>query len=1268
LLSEKIVLIKNRFRIPTPFALIGTGLAFGLFFASGCEPKGSSQAPVEFLNPSDAPPPNPISDQQRLMSAARLLQAGQVDEAEKSVRSLLIRSPHDLNANALLVSILVEQKHHAAAVNTLDELAVLHPDQRDLLEAQAADCVAGSGDAEGAIIRFKKLVQRNPEFMEGRRRLAELLNLRGYRFDANEHLRYLAGRTSLQFEELRGILFPARTWVNVNSKPDIGNPDQIQTMGLLNAAIALRVKGDVRDALSLLAQSVLYAQGDSSALSLYGWTLADSQQYDQLQQWIAQVGESCERYPEYWLAAGGLALHENDEAAVSCFAEAIRREPSLLEAHHGLVQALEAAGQPKLAETFRERVKLIQQSQWLIREIVGNKEPSQGPVMRLAALLKEQGRAIESLAWQEFLISEMSPNAPQLQVIRDYKSKILQAMPSGRDEIKLLCNLDETKFKSITEWLAIKRSTNDVEKMVRADAEKSNKNSRQSLAPPVFTNVAPSVDLDFRYRNATIPVEREFQIFQAYGGGIACLDFDCDGRVDMYFGQAAGTPPHDKGTEANGFFRNLGSRFVSITESAGVDDRGYTFGVTAGDWNQDGFLDLVVGNLGRNRLLINQGDGTFRPDTNEPWNDSKFTTSVAMADITRDHLPDIIEVNYLDDERIYEPIQYGGDGKPLRLPGPLHFKPGTDRVLVSTGNGQMIAQSFGNQNQETASTGLGLLVTDIDGKIGNEVFVANDLRANQLWIRTEKSDGQSGWTDVAVPLGVAYGNAGMPMACMGIAAADFDGNQRLDLHITNFEDQWSNQYMQNAAGSFVDQALPFGIDIVSLKLLGFGTQAIDYDNNGLWDLVVGNGHVEDYTERGSSFAMPTQILINVGSEFTASDVQGDDTYWKSPHWSRGLAKCDWNDDGQMDFVVTDLKENVALLENRSQSNNHWLKIDLVGAISERDVIGAKVEVECDSKTFTQVCQSGDGYLSKNEPGLCFGLASTTLVDRLRIRWPSGNEQTFENIKVDSRVLVIEGDSTPWRTEVSTFRCPSDPGVGAPALARTNYAGCIGDSSDWVNWGFWRWQNNTWNQGHISAANASNRGFFYPRKAMRFRDILDGLSNTMACAEIATDLGDRDITTSPYYQAGWTNVHMNPAHCETLRDPLRPRFWAPTVPTDARPGLANTTWKRGFRWSDSVPVYTCFTAQLPPNREVCIGGGGDFDTGTLPPSSRHQGGCHILMGDGSVKFVTDSIEAGNSRAQVVMNGNMINPAGSQSPYGLWGALGTRASKENVSMDF
>ena len=264
--------------------------------------------------------------------------------------------------------------------------------------------------------------------------------------------------------------------------------------------------------------------------------------------------------------------------------------------------------------------------------------------------------------------------------------------------------------------------------------------------------------------------------------------------------------------------------------------------------------------------------------------------------------------------------------------------------------------------------------------------------------------------------------------------------------------------------------------------------------------------------------------------------------------------------------------------------------------------------------------------------------------------------------------------TPWVTELSTFRCPSDPGVGLPAMARTNYGGNIGDSTDWVNHGYWQKENGDWSQWRVRNANASNRGFFYHRRQLRFRDILDGTANTIAGGEIATELGDNDIRTSPYHGIGWGTIHNNPSACRDagLIDDERPLFWDQTAFGDGNnaPGLRNNrNWKRGWRWTDTPPMYTGVTTILSPNKEVCLGGGGDFDTGSVPPSSRHPGGVHILMGDGAVRFVTDSIEAGDPRNGVVMLGQTGNrQPGSKSPYGLWGALGTRANKEIIDGEY
>ena len=263
---------------------------------------------------------------------------------------------------------------------------------------------------------------------------------------------------------------------------------------------------------------------------------------------------------------------------------------------------------------------------------------------------------------------------------------------------------------------------------------------------------------------------------------------------------------------------------------------------------------------------------------------------------------------------------------------------------------------------------------------------------------------------------------------------------------------------------------------------------------------------------------------------------------------------------------------------------------------------------------------------------------------------------------------------PWSTEIPTLRCPSDPASGAPGRGRTNYAACMGDSIDFMNNGPVQIA-----QGAIRnppanwvprRARSACRGAFVARQGTKFRDVLDGLSNTIVGGEIVTDNGDRDNRTAPAWRNGTGNVRNNPSYCEDqgFKAPDRPQFWSTGSDGGTAPMLASDAQGRGLRWAHALTVYTEMNCILPPNNEICLGGGttgGIGAPGVVPPGSRHQGGCHVLMGDGAVIFMTDSVEAGDSRApNVWLNGTGAATKGSMSPYGLWGALGTKASKEKV----
>ncbi|MGB7328114.1 MAG: DUF1559 domain-containing protein [Rubripirellula sp.] len=262
--------------------------------------------------------------------------------------------------------------------------------------------------------------------------------------------------------------------------------------------------------------------------------------------------------------------------------------------------------------------------------------------------------------------------------------------------------------------------------------------------------------------------------------------------------------------------------------------------------------------------------------------------------------------------------------------------------------------------------------------------------------------------------------------------------------------------------------------------------------------------------------------------------------------------------------------------------------------------------------------------------------------------------------------------SPWMTNIPTLRCPSDPGVGLPALGRSNFAVCVGDSINLVHSGgrneagFYevhtdpnnpeanikgRVENN--NSGWASRARARNRGMFWCRHATRFRDALDGLSNTIAMGEVATTMGNRELIAEIQLNAG-TAIIDDPSFCDAGIDPLRPRFWLPNAQLPGSLGGGNQI--RGGRWADGRIQYTAFQTIKPPNGLNCYSGN-DATQGISTVSSRHQGGAHILMGDGSVHFVTESIDAGTQTAAPPFGGE-------ESPYGVWGAMGTRGSKETV----
>ena len=967
----------------------------------------------------------------------------------------------------------------------------------------AVELAAAANRDDLAWRAMRRMLDQSPNDPLMRRGAARLLNRLGYRHEANDILRSLLPTESLVIEELMGMINPLRTYRAFESRPNLEDAEFVKASGPLSVARAMRTRGDTEGALRCLTT---YAQpeSDPAVAALVGYLLTSSATLDDFRRWLSECPEGVEGFPEYWLAIGTAANRYGpiglkigvpesssadigmtnsawpveaepfaDDTAFVAFLFAWQLEPGCTEAVQGLIASCErlvgggnarqnqtasGSGQRsggRLLDQLRDRMIAMDETRWLAIKLIESIGQQQGfdprMVERLTSQLVSVGRPGEGLSWQEAIVSGMAPGDRMLDEIARRKRSI-----------------EPERYRS-RRFLGLHRQPSPSTWSVRLAADsglddRPNNDPDPSLHPawtaersvPVIRNSATELELGFRYENVSRVVNdrgsitKHFRLFEAMGGGIVCLDYDRDGHVDLMLGQGGFVrgendvmewPPDNQPADSLMAWRD--DRFVDVAIASDLIDSGYTIGLSAADLNADGFDDLLIGNVGPNACWINQGDGTFRRQVEFSDETATVTTVIGAADLTGDALPDVVEVNYVDDASVFRSVQTGPDGKPVSLPGPLHYRSGVHRVYETNASESesflSSPRSLGVEPGEPLrSTGLGLVIGNFDGRGQNELFIASDQMANQFWSlemsdspqvngvsQTESHAGTGGWLESAAARGLAFGVGGKPLACMGIATGDFDHNGLPDFHVTNYFDEWSNHYLQQSPGQYRDDAGPLNISELSRQVVGFGCQAIDYDHNGTEDIWVLNGHIEDFRDQGKPFRMPAQIYAAEKGRYV--EVAGRSTdestrqWFNTPRLGRALARLDFDRDGDLDAVAGDLTQPYAVLENRSEKRGGSLLIELVGVDCEREAVGACVTVRGDRGVIRRWRVAGDGYACRNEPVLHFGLGSIRLIQRIVVQWPSGIEQTIaleKDVAVIAkdetrRLLILEGHDEPW---------------------------------------------------------------------------------------------------------------------------------------------------------------------------------------------------------------------------------------------------------------
>ncbi len=474
-------------------------------------------------------------------------------------------------------------------------------------------------------------------------------------------------------------------------------------------------------------------------------------------------------------------------------------------------------------------------------------------------------------------------------------------------------------------------------------------------------------------------------------GGGGWFDYDGDGDLDLYLVQGGdlGSP---RGGLSNRLYRNDGSgRFVDVTRAAGVGDTSYGMGLVVGDFDGDGDLDLYVTNLGRNVMLGNRGDGTFRR-IETGVDDSAWSTSGAALDYDRDGDLDLFVVNYVSWSPEIEMECYGPGGVRDYCHPSRYQAPAADLLLRNEGGLRFTDVSEEMGLLRVFGNGLGIAVSDWDGDLRPDVYVANDGMPNQLWV--ESGDGL--FEDHAVGSGCAVNGLGVAEAGMGVALGDADGDGALDLFVTHLARETNTLYL-NRSGFCEDATAYAGLGAPSLRHTGFGTGFADFDHDGRPDLWVSNGRVgrEDLATDGDPFAEPDQVYrATGGGRFELLPPERSGVGERADN-SRGAAFGDYDNDGDIDVLVVNNNGPERLYRNRGSAGT-WVELDLTSGF-EPAAIGARVGVRTADSVQWRLVGRSASYCSSNDPRAHFGLGRAARLDEVSVFWPDGRRQSFRDL-------------------------------------------------------------------------------------------------------------------------------------------------------------------------------------------------------------------------------------------------------------------------------
>ena len=509
-------------------------------------------------------------------------------------------------------------------------------------------------------------------------------------------------------------------------------------------------------------------------------------------------------------------------------------------------------------------------------------------------------------------------------------------------------------------------------------------------------NVTQAAGIHFQHNSGAYGAK---YLPETLGPGCAFLDYDADGWLDILLVNGMDWPGHKTQRTTPHLYRNnRNGTFTDVTAAAGLDVEMYGMGVAVGDYNNDGFPDLLITAVGQNRLFQNTGKGRFVDVTHKAGLGGRtgFSTSAAWFDYDRDGHVDLLICNYVQWAPEHD-IFCSVDGKHKSYCTPEAYRGSTSWLFLNRGDGTFEDVTAKSGIFDTSSKSLGVAVFDYDHDGWPDLVVANDTQPNKLYRNLRNGT----FEEIGVRAGIAFSEDGKARAGMGIDAVDFDNSGNAGIVITNFDDEMIALYRAGAGGGFSDVAMKTGIGQVSRNSLGFGCAFFDADLDGRLDLIAVNGHIDETVRnirRNVGYAQPPHMFVNMGRAGFQDVAPALGSDFAAPKLARGVAYGDFDRDGDLDVLMTTNRGPALLYRNDVLNGNRWLRLHLVGTKSNRDGIGAIVRIFTQDGTQSRMVKSGSSYLSQSELTVTFGLGKRDAVDRAVIDWPSGRTEEFKNVK------------------------------------------------------------------------------------------------------------------------------------------------------------------------------------------------------------------------------------------------------------------------------